>query len=118
MAWYSGVSGACCASPSDLFGSYDGWPLSPATGTRRHSPFHCGYFDSSNARAPDMVVSTAAARAIRAMEPRSSMTVLPGISVVPGSTRDDLGRWHTSLRADDQHLERPFLGGRATAAAE
>src|SRR6516162_3668848 len=60
MAWYSGVSGARCASPSDLVGSCEGWPVSPPTAARRHCPLRLGYLLSSNAPAAVVVARTAA----------------------------------------------------------
>src|SRR5205807_626194 len=47
-----------------------------AFGPRRHWPFKSGYFDSSNADAPAMVASSAAASTDRAIEPRYNITVL------------------------------------------
>src|SRR6266700_1575544 len=79
--WYSGVSGACCAGPQALFGSYFiTWPP-----RRRlmacHWPFQFGYFASSAARTPPIVMVNAAASAIAAgpMELWFDMALLPAV---------------------------------------
>src|SRR6266700_2619066 len=70
MAWYSGVSGACCLSPAGLVGSH--W----ATPGRTQVPPICGYFASSRACAPVAAMPSTAASAIAPSEHRAPITVL------------------------------------------
>src|SRR6266581_5837214 len=81
-AWYSGVSGGCCAGPQPLLGS-NTLPRPRAStaglvlGPRRHWPCRSGYFVWSNAEAAAMVASSTDAT----IEIRSSITVLPAIDI-------------------------------------
>src|SRR5215468_7576543 len=100
MAWYSGVNGAFWSSPSDLFGSNDGLPLSPVTGTLVHWPFQSGYLLSSKAQELAEIAATAihiaATSAIEPIEHRWSMTVL---------LRDDFSsNRHLALSTPPRHL--------------
>src|ERR1700722_1364314 len=77
--WYSGVSGACCARPHALVGSYlMAWP--PRRGLMTsHWPLQLGYFASSAALTADVVVSAIASAAANATAPvmrRSNMISL------------------------------------------
>src|SRR6516162_6967335 len=75
-AWYSGVSGGCCAGPHALVGSKTlprPWrtPSVIALGPRRHIPFKSGYFVSSNADAATIVDSSTPVTTDAMIEPRS-----------------------------------------------
>src|SRR5438132_1351422 len=68
MARYSSVIGGCCPRTGGLVVSH--WPPPPM---RTHCPFQLGYFDSSNACAPETARHSAAASA---KEPRSDLRVV------------------------------------------
>src|SRR5580704_8786448 len=73
MAWYSAFSGASCPGPHGLLPSNRmGPPID------RHWPLRFGYFASSNAWAPAIVVSSAAASARAPIKLRSCMAFPPG----------------------------------------
>jgi hypothetical protein len=59
MAWYSGISGACCPRPGGLVWSH--W--NPTPRGRHHCPDQSGYLDSSNAAALAIVIASAATSA-------------------------------------------------------
>src|SRR3954470_5112807 len=71
----SSFSGAPFSSPQPLVWSNDGCPRTPGTIILTHWPFQLGYFDSSNACAPPIVVSSAAACTRAQNEPRKGMAV-------------------------------------------
>src|SRR6476620_7589569 len=84
MAWYSGVSGGCCARPPRLLGSNEPEPI------RSHWPFQSGYLASSQARAEDIAASSAtavAAMAVRSMVSRGNVMARSE----RGSLRPDIG---------------------------
>src|SRR5215470_17618478 len=60
MAWYSGVSGACCPSPGGLVSSQ----TTPTPRVRLHCPDQSGYFVSSNAAASERVITNTTINAI------------------------------------------------------
>src|SRR5437660_11939194 len=72
MAWYSGVSGACCPGPQGLLVSNRIGPP-----TTRHWPFKFGYFPTSNNWAPAVEPCITAASAIAAIETLRSIIVPP-----------------------------------------
>src|SRR5262249_12858992 len=73
---YSGVSGASWRGPQPLVWSNEGWPTTPRTMNRSHWPFRLGYFESSNARAPLIVVNIATLSAAARIE-LECMAVFP-----------------------------------------
>src|SRR5262245_22905308 len=75
MAWYSGVSGACCPRLRGLLGSH--W-VPP---TLCHWPARSGYRVSSTARASPVVMISAAASAIEPAEIRLRIVCLPAMIV-------------------------------------
>src|SRR6202521_3139440 len=78
--WYSGVSGACCAGPNALVGS-NFTPCPPRRGLiASHWPFQLGYFASLAARAPPIVIISAAASTNVPVELRYNMIFLPAFS--------------------------------------
>src|SRR6266699_691824 len=92
MAWYSGVSGACCPRPGGLEGS-NRVPLKPGGPKRTngpfksgpegpyrtHWPFKSGYFPKSTIWAPAVGPHSAARIAIAPSKLLSCMAVLPEI---------------------------------------
>src|ERR1700722_11189347 len=104
--WYSGVSGACWARPHALVGSnLMAWP--PRRGLMTsHWPFQLGYFASSAALAPAVIISAAASATTTAFAPvelRSNMKSLLAFLRIALVGRDKRPTAATASRIHRRH---------------
>src|SRR6266478_8704088 len=99
-AWYSGISGACCASPERLVWSH----CVPTPAGRRHWPDQSGYLVASNAEAAPIVSDSAAASVSAARELRWSIMSSHGENWRDQAGGDRRSEEHTSELQSQSNL--------------